>query len=115
VHDLDWTTHFYHLLQPHGYEQNYIQVKRDFSDLEERVKWFMGHPREAQQVADNSVATFRSRYLTPAAETCYWRRLLDGWSEVAFTPNLYEMVNMTFNGTVGKDKRLRGIAFEEFV
>lgn len=115
MHELDWTAHLYHLLQPDGPRQNHIRVKRDFSDLAEKVEWYLAHPGEAQWVADNSVATFRTRYLTPAAQACYWRRLLDGWSEVAFTPDAYEIASVTVNGTVKDEKRLRGIAFEEFV
>ncbi|KAK5136349.1 hypothetical protein LTR08_003475 [Meristemomyces frigidus] len=115
VHELDWTAHFYHLLVPSGPRQNYIPVKKDFSDLEERVEWYLRHPEEAQRVADSSVATFRSRYTTPAAEACYWRRLLVGWSDVAFVPEPYETVVVTINGTATEEKRLRGIAFEKFI
>ncbi|KAK5125421.1 hypothetical protein LTR85_000530 [Meristemomyces frigidus] len=115
IHSLDWTAHFYHLLTPSGADQNYIPVERDFSDLAEKVEWYMAHPRESQRVVDNAVATFRTRYTTPAAEACYWRRLLNGWSEVAFVPDPYETTTAIMNGTTVEQRRLRGIAFEEFV
>jgi hypothetical protein len=39
---------------------------------------------EAEKIARNSVRTFRERYLTQAAEACYWRRLIRAWREVSF-------------------------------
>lgn len=105
VHDLEWTAHYYHLLVASGPKQNHVRVKRDWSNLERKVKWFLKHPNDAQRVADNAVATFRDLYITPAAEACYWRRLIDGWSTVAFTPDPYE----------ADGKGLRGIGFEEFM
>jgi hypothetical protein len=41
------------------------------------------NPRKAERIATNNVKTFRERYLTPAAEACYWRGLWDGWAEVS--------------------------------
>lgn len=50
----------------------------------------LSHPEKAKRIADNSVRVFRERYLTPAAEACYWRELVKVWSEVSFEPVLYE-------------------------
>ncbi|KAE9971376.1 hypothetical protein BLS_004464 [Venturia inaequalis] len=82
IHDLAYMAHYYDLLQPDGPDQNYIHVQSDWSDLEEKIEWYRGHPLEARRVADNSVNTFRGRYLTPAAEACYWRRMIRNWAEV---------------------------------
>lgn len=109
VHDLDWAGHYYHLLDP---GVNYVQVKRDFTDLEEKIKYYMSHTEEAQTIATNSMATFRQRYTSPAAQACYWRKLLRSWNTVAVTPEVYE--NVTVEGQAGQMTRLRGITFEEF-
>lgn len=37
VHHLKWIEHHHHLMQPNGPDQNYIQVKNDWSDLENKV------------------------------------------------------------------------------
>ena len=115
VHDLDWTAEFYHLLVPEGPNQNYIAVKRDFSDLEEKVTYFLEHAEEAQRISENAVATFRSRYTSLAAEACYWRRLIQGWSEVAFDPDPYETVTVDISGTSVAKQQFRGITYEEFL
>ena len=115
VHDLDWTTEYYHLFVPDGPDQNYIPVHRDFSDLEEKVAYFLAHPVQAQRVVDNAVNTFRSRYTSPAAEACYWRRLIQGWSEVAFKPEPYKTVAVNTTGRTTEERHLRGITYEEFL
>ncbi|KKK24987.1 hypothetical protein ARAM_007503 [Aspergillus rambellii] len=55
----------------------------------------------AELIASNSVRTFRERYLTAAAEACYWRSLWDGYGAV-------------WNGTEGGSSR-RGLRFESFL
>lgn len=67
----------------------------------------LANPDEAQKIADNSVKTFRERYLTPAAEACYWRKLWDAYATVSETPSLW-----THDG---KAKKKRGLRFETFV
>ena len=82
VHKLHWTTHYYGLLKPNGSDQNCIEVERDWSDLEEMVTYFLDHPDEAQRIADNAKAKFRDRNTTPAAEACYWRKMIRGYRSV---------------------------------
>ena len=41
------------------------------------------NPKKAEMIANNNVETFRERYLTQAAEACYWRALWEGWSQVS--------------------------------
>ncbi|KAK8210111.1 hypothetical protein M8818_003598 [Zalaria obscura] len=112
VHELEWIANYYHLLVAEGPDQNILGVKRDWSDLEEKLDYYLEHTEEAQRIADNGVATFRDRYLTPAAEACYWRRLFDGWAEVSFTPEAYETVT---NEDGVEESKWRGMSFEEFV
>lgn len=73
-HELEWIQHYYHLMKSSGPEQNFVQVRRDWSDLERQMQYLLSHDDEARRIADNSVQIFRERYLSPAAEVCYWRR-----------------------------------------
>ncbi|KAI9845620.1 MAG: hypothetical protein M1837_004594 [Sclerophora amabilis] len=110
AHKLQWFQNFHYLLVSSGPQQNFVEVERDFSDLDAKMEHLLAHPDEARRIADNSVRTFRERYLTPAAQACYWRALFKGWAEVSFRPELYE------NGDgKGKDRKRRGVRFERFV
>ena len=112
IHHLTHHTHLYHLLQPSGPEQNYIQVENDFTDLPAKMEAMLTNPPEARRIADNTVATFRDRYVTPAAQTCYWRRLFDVWASLTDEPDPYEYVQ----GEDGMMKRRwRGMTFEEYM
>lgn len=66
---------------PSGPHQNYVEVERDFTDLPKTMDWLLQNPGKAEQIANNNVKTFRERYLTQAAEACYWRMLWDGWAK----------------------------------
>ncbi|KAH7038979.1 DUF821 domain protein [Macrophomina phaseolina] len=107
---LEWQAHYYDLLIPDGPNQNFISVANDFSDLEEKIQYYRAHPDKASRVAKNSVDTFRDRYLTPAAEACYWRRMIRNWAEVqAFEPKVYEEVKEADGRTW---KKQRGLDWE---
>jgi hypothetical protein len=85
-----------------------MQVKQDWSDLEEKMEWLIAHPIEAARIAKNNVDVFRDRYLTPAAEACYWRRLIHEWAAHSdFEPEFFRMVE-------GEEK-WRGLPYESFV
>jgi hypothetical protein len=114
IHNLEWTTHYYHLLNESGSEQNYVPVKRDFSDLEEKVAYYIAHMDEAQTIANRAVDKFRQRYTTPAAQACYWRKLFHSWSTVAFVPDLYRNVTVEKNGKNETTELMRGVTFEDF-
>ncbi|PLB33876.1 glycosyl transferase family 90-domain-containing protein [Aspergillus candidus] len=81
AHKLQYIEHHHYLLVPSGPHQNYVEVERDFSDLPKAMDHLLQNPEKAQEIADNNVKTFRERYLTQAAEACYWRALWDGWAE----------------------------------
>ncbi|KAK3047878.1 hypothetical protein LTR09_010703 [Extremus antarcticus] len=115
AHKLDWTAEFYHLLKSSGPDQNYIKVNREFSDLEDQIKKYLANPNAAQRIADNAAATFRSRYTSPAAESCYWRRLFKSYSEVSFTPEPFEMVTRNRSGEEITEQQVRGITYEEML
>jgi hypothetical protein len=107
-HKLDWIQHHSHLLRSSGSQQNFVEVDRDWSNLEKRMKWLRKHDKDAQRIADNSVETFRERYLTQAAEVCYWRRLIQEWAKASdFEPEFFTEEN-------GK-KVQRGLSAETFL
>ena len=67
-------------------EANAVFVAADWSDLEDTVKWLENHPKEAEGIASRQRDLFVGRgYFSPAAETCYWRALIRGWSRVVRT------------------------------
>ncbi|KAJ5201986.1 CAZyme family GT90, partial [Penicillium cinerascens] len=108
-HKLEWIQHHYHLLRSSGPEQNFVEVERDWSDLENKMDWLLSHEKDAQRIADNNVKVFRERYLTQAAEVCYWRRLIRQWAKVSdFKPEFYKE-DETGN------KVWRGLSFESFM
>lgn len=56
----------------------------------------------AERIANNNVKTFRERYLTKAAEACYWRELWASWANV-------------FNAVITDSFADRGLRFESFL
>lgn len=113
---MQWIQHHHYLLSASGPTQNYVEVERDFSDLEPKIQYLLAHPDEAERIADNCVKTFRERYLTVAAEACYWRALFSAYSEVAFEPDPMEEVNtgLKTDASEVQEKR-RGTRFETYV
>jgi Glycosyl transferase family 90 len=107
AHELEWREAHHGALQSSGPGQNFVQVNRNFSDLPGKIEYLVAHTLEARKIADNSVKDFRDRYLTPAAEACYWRRLIRGYASVnSFTPKFY---------SDAEGKQWRGVPFESFV
>ncbi|KAK8873845.1 hypothetical protein PGQ11_004359 [Apiospora arundinis] len=75
--------------QEHGHDTghdddqgpNMVFVAPDWSDLEGVVAWLEAHPRVAEGIARRQRSLFDGRgYFSPAAEMCYWRAALRGWS-----------------------------------
>lgn len=106
AHKLQYIQHHHYLLVSSGPSQNYIEVERDFSDLSKKIEPLVGDNATAQRIANNSVKTFRERYLTVAAEACYWRQLFDGYGSVW---------NSTVNLWSERDGKERGLRYESFV
>ncbi|KAF9636660.1 putative duf821 domain-containing protein [Lasiodiplodia theobromae] len=98
-----WSGRLRYLQNCESVAVNYIAVRNDFSDLEEKIKHYLARPALAERIAKTSAATFRDRYLTPAAEACYWRRMVRSWADCqAFKPEQYEDVHQA-DGTTIKD------------
>ncbi|GAM90661.1 hypothetical protein ANO11243_087060 [Dothideomycetidae sp. 11243] len=109
IHELKWAEHHTHLLRHQGAEQNYIRVKSDWSDLEEKMVYYIDNDEEAAAIAKHSYDTFAKKYLTPAATSCYWRRMIRNWAEIqGFKPQLYTQ------DTASGEKVLRGVPFEAY-
>ncbi|OAL71096.1 hypothetical protein A7D00_4759 [Trichophyton violaceum] len=106
-HSLEWIQHQSPLMKSSGPDQNYVEVRRDWSDLPEKIEWLEGHEQDAKRIARNSIKTFREQYLTPAAEVCYWRQLIRSWAEVSFEPEFFKEAD-------GK-KAWRGVPVESFL
>jgi hypothetical protein len=99
--------HYYHLLEPAGFTQNYVQVKRDLSDLVEKIEELIHDLPLADHIAANNAQAFRERYLTLAAKACYWRALFDGYSTVFY--------GLDIDGVANKyGKQSYGLPFESF-
>lgn len=107
AHESEWIQHQTPLMVSSGPKQNFVQVSRGFTDLEQAIQELRKDDSKARKIADNNVETFRERYLTPAAETCYWRRLIHGWARATdFEPQFYKEVNGTL--------QWRGVPLESF-
>ena len=91
------------MMIPSGRDQNFVEVERDFRDLESAILDLIENPTKAQRIANNQIKTFKQRYLTPAAEACYWRKLIRTWSLVGPTPHFYN-----------EDGNWRGMPFETY-
>ena len=74
---------------PHSYkptEANVVFVDYDWADLEQTINWLQAHPDIAKAIAKRQREMIAGKgYLSPAAETCYWRALVNGWSKIART------------------------------
>ncbi|KAI1344852.1 hypothetical protein F5Y15DRAFT_421940 [Xylariaceae sp. FL0016] len=64
-------------------EANIVFVAPDWSDLADTIAWLEARPDVAEGIATRQRDLFHGKgYLSPAAEMCYWRGLIRGWSEV---------------------------------
>jgi hypothetical protein len=85
-------------------EANMIFVSPDWSDLEDTIRWLEDNPEVAEEIAHRQRDLFvGGGYFSPAAEVCYWRAMIKGWSKV-----------VQIDDTDGWSK-VEGIAWEEFI
>jgi len=61
--------------------KHYVQVKFDFSDLEEKLIWAMDHEKEAKEIADAST-DFIKNHLRTDDVNCYVYRLILDYAKV---------------------------------
>ncbi|PYH75954.1 hypothetical protein BO82DRAFT_407578 [Aspergillus uvarum CBS 121591] len=106
AHKLQCIRHHHYLLVSEGPSQNYVEVERSFSDLAAKLKPLLDDPSRAERIATNSIQTFRDRYLTKAAEACYWRMLFEGYSGVW---------NSSVPGNSSHQQKKRGFRYEPFI
>ena len=108
-HPLIWREAHHAALVPSGPETNFVQVDSEFSDLDRKMKYLIDNPEAAERIANNAVKTLRDRYLTPAAESCYWRQLIRQYASVSdLQPDLYAKNK---EGKMG----MRGQHFESWI
>ena len=108
AHKLKWIQHHHHLMLSTGPDQNFVEAGENFTKLETTMAMLIDDDELAERIADNSVRTFREHYLTPAAETCYWRKLFRGWAKVSFEPEFFKKGK-------GKELKWRGLPIESFL
>ncbi|KAL5340585.1 glycosyl transferase family 90-domain-containing protein [Aspergillus crustosus] len=117
AHELQYIQHHHYLLTSSGPNQNYVEVARDFSDLASQLEPLLEDAERAQRIADNSVRTFRERYLTGAAEACYWRKLWVGygavWNETETERAGIPIADDSRRGRSGNGRR--GLRYESFI
>jgi hypothetical protein len=90
THPLEWEEFHTHLMRLAGSDVNFIEASANFTNLEAAMNYYRDNDADAEKIARNSYETFARRYLTPAAVTCYWRRLFWTWASVqGFEPDLY--------------------------
>ncbi|ROW07604.1 hypothetical protein VPNG_06825 [Cytospora leucostoma] len=86
-------------------EANIVFVRPDWSDLEDVILWLEDHLDVGEGIARRQRDLFAGGgYYSPAAEVCYWRALVRGWSEVV------RVDESRLEGTAGD-----GQTFEAFV
>ncbi|KAL1963953.1 hypothetical protein VTN77DRAFT_7628 [Rasamsonia byssochlamydoides] len=107
AHKLQFIQHHHYLLVSSGPHQNFVEVERNFTDLAEKMDALISNPEMAERIANNSVKTFRERYLTQAAEACYWRTLFEGYGTV--------FANQNVSLYTENDHKERGLRYESFV
>jgi len=90
THRIFWKESWHGALVAEGPEQNVVIGDKDWSGLEDTIVNLKAHPEVARRIAENSGSTLRDRYLTPAAEACYWRRLISGYASVSYEPDFLD-------------------------
>lgn len=110
AHELHWLEAHHAALVHEGPDANYVRVNRNFTDLEDKIEHLLANPAEAERIAENGVRMFRDRYLTPAAEACYWRELVRAYGAMSEFEPVLEMIDEKT-----KTRVLRGVPFESFM
>ncbi|RPA82257.1 hypothetical protein BJ508DRAFT_414288 [Ascobolus immersus RN42] len=106
IHKMEWQQHFHNLLKHEGPDQNYVQVERDWSDLDEKIKMLEANPELKEKIAKNA-KKFAGWYLSPAATNCYWRRFMRTWAATLEETKGWKFLN--------KDGTPAGTDIESFV
>ncbi|CAI7594111.1 unnamed protein product [Penicillium bialowiezense] len=108
-HALEWREAHHAALISSGPDANYVEVDREWNDLSRKIDYLIDNPQIAERIANNAVRTFRDRYLTPAAESCYWRQLIRQYAAACdFEPVLFS------TGRDGKT-RARAVPYDTWI
>ena len=91
IHKLKWVEFLTPMMTTECYDQNIVQVERDWSDLNEKMEYLIANPDIAQRIVENGAKAFEDRYFTPAAQACFTRRMISAMAALqAFEPQLWE-------------------------
>jgi len=66
-------------------EANVVFVDPELDDLEQTVMWLREHQNVAKGIARRQRREVERGIFSEAADVCYWRSLVKGWSSVART------------------------------
>ena len=81
------------------------------------METLLADPDESYRIANNSATMFKNMYNSPAAEACYWRRLIREWSTISEAPMFYEYEQhepILPHGQPNWGRKWRGVPFEDF-
>lgn len=92
---MQFIQHFHGAFITSGPDQNIVELaENNWDGMEETMDRLQDDDKFARRVADNAARTMRDRYLTPAATTCYWRRVLSEYAKLQrFKPEIGEGVD----------------------
>lgn len=82
--DSPYYEHFYGQLRAW---EHYVPVKRDLSDLVDRVSWALGHDEEAYEIS-NKAREFANEQLLPQHIMCYHALLFSVSVRLLLFPNI---------------------------
>ena len=108
-----WIESFTHLLKSEGAKQNVVEVD-GFVELPEIMEHHLAHHEESEKIARNAKELFMERYLTPAAQACYWRKMFAKWASVQDWEPKPWTIEKKSEG-MGEEKVWHGMTWELFM
>ena len=114
-----WIESFTHLLKFDDPDQNVVAVD-GLANIPEVVAERLEDRAQSERIAQNAQRIFKERYLTPAAQACYWRKMFDKWASVQdWDPKPWRMEERSEgegkNKKVWKEKVWYGLTYEYFM
>lgn len=74
---------------------HYVSVSRDLSDLEDKIKWCIGHDEECEQISKNA-KDFYDKYLSEKGTYEYFHNIMNSLSKCR-APPVYKMIKDKLN------------------
>ncbi|OCL01750.1 hypothetical protein AOQ84DRAFT_306094 [Glonium stellatum] len=90
-------------------DANIVFVAPDWSDLKATITYLRAQPEIAKSIAQRQRQLMVGKgYLSPAAEVCYWRALISGWSTVTMIDKTHEELSSGSGAMRWESFNLRG-------